>query len=229
MLGNASPTPYDLRFSLFGIPVRVHPLFWLMTLLLGGSLRELNAVLLWVVCVFVSILVHEFGHALTARYFGWHPEVVLYSCGGYASFTPTWGYTTARRVLVTAAGPGAGFVLFGLVLAVQVLIIYFQLVPRNESQRLLLSSVIGNLLFINLAWGILNLVPIYPLDGGQIARDLLTHYRGNSGYVFSLRLSILLGGVLAAFFFATQQTFSAILFAMLAVQNYQELQGARRW
>ena len=71
MLG-AAETPYDLRFSLLGIPVRIHPLFWAVTAVLGFRMNERNLpmVVVWVACVFVSILVHEYGHALMARNFG---------------------------------------------------------------------------------------------------------------------------------------------------------------
>src|SRR4051794_49713 len=112
MLGNAAPTPFDLRFVMFGIPVRVHPLFWLLATFLGWNPDSPESMVIWVACVFVSILVHEFGHALTAQYFGWPPEVVLYSFGGYASFQPGWGYTTRRAVLTLLAGPSAGFLLY---------------------------------------------------------------------------------------------------------------------
>ena len=71
LLGEPPRTGGDLNFQLFGIPVRVHPLFWLIAVLLGISGDPQPAeILLWVVAVFVSILVHELGHALTMRAFG---------------------------------------------------------------------------------------------------------------------------------------------------------------
>ncbi len=56
MLG-AAETPYDLRFRLLGIPVRIHPIFWLVSIVLGWRDHNLPMVALWVACVFVSILV----------------------------------------------------------------------------------------------------------------------------------------------------------------------------
>jgi stage IV sporulation protein FB len=58
MFGTVAPTPYDLRFSLFGIPVRVHPFFWLVSLVMGWSPHAPQLMVVWVACVFVSILVH---------------------------------------------------------------------------------------------------------------------------------------------------------------------------
>src|SRR5579862_1711733 len=86
-------TPWDLKWSMFSIPVRAHPLFWLSTLLLayrGGDDQRANIdhtpfkyVVAVCVCVFVSILVHEFGHAFAHRYYGdRRPHVVLWVLGG---------------------------------------------------------------------------------------------------------------------------------------------------
>ena len=46
MLGNVSPTPYDLKFTLFGIPVRVHPFFWLFSAIMGWGSGNLKMIVL---------------------------------------------------------------------------------------------------------------------------------------------------------------------------------------
>ena len=78
MFGTVAPTPFDLKFSIFGIPVRVHPLFWLVSVIMQWNVHDPRTTLIWVVCVFVSILIHELGHALTAKSYGWPPHIVLY-------------------------------------------------------------------------------------------------------------------------------------------------------
>src|SRR5262245_25627915 len=79
-------TSFDLNFRVLGTSVRVHPLFWLISALMGGDLLRLGLeyLLLWVACVFVSILLHEFGHVLVGRLFGSNGSIVLYSLGGLA-------------------------------------------------------------------------------------------------------------------------------------------------
>src|SRR5207248_2880544 len=64
-------TAYDVNFRLFRFPVRIHPWFWIATLVLSASAWDLGLlfVISWVVVVFVSILVHELGHALAFRAF----------------------------------------------------------------------------------------------------------------------------------------------------------------
>ncbi len=85
MLGVPDTTAYDLRFRFLGIPVRVHPLFWLVTALLASESRDPKAILIWIACVFVSILVHEYGHGLMSRAFRCSPSIVLYGMGGSAT------------------------------------------------------------------------------------------------------------------------------------------------
>lgn len=225
MLGNAAPTPFDLRFSLFGIPVRVHPFFWVFSAMMGWDPDNPNLIFLWVACVFLSILVHELGHALMARYFGWDPEIVLYLFGGYASFLPTFGNTTSRAVATLLAGPGAGFVLYGIVVGVKWLLFAFRLIPDDVQQLQYLFFVIIQLQYINLWWGVINLLPVYPLDGGQISRELFMHIRPHGGFELALKLSLITAGAASAYFFMHHQRYAGILFAMLALQSLQTLQA----
>ena len=108
MLGTSS-TPYDLRFRLLGVPVRVHPLFWLTSAMLAGSRvspTTSRSCSIWIGCVFVSILVHEYGHALMdKRFHGRRPSC---SRPGRALFSQR-PRDPGQRLAVLLAGPGAGF------------------------------------------------------------------------------------------------------------------------
>ena len=118
MYAPVSTTPYDLRFRLFGIPVHVTPWFWLAGVFLSWRLvssHRFDLELIWLACLFVSILVHEYGHDFFAELFGCYPEIFLYHFGGLAVFRPNSRFTTPRSILVSLAGPAAGFVLGGLV------------------------------------------------------------------------------------------------------------------
>lgn len=226
MLGNAAPTPFDLRFPVFGIPVRVHPLFWALAAIITWHPDDLNTTLLGVACVFVSILIHELGHALFALHYGWPPEIVLYVFGGYATYSPGWGHTTGRKVTISFAGPGAGFILYGVIWLIEWLVIHFRLVPFDAESRYL-WQFFGFMKYINLWWGLMNLLPVYPLDGGQISRELFTHWRPRDGLEMSLKLSLLVGGAVAGYYFIHHQPRTGILFAMLAVESLQHLQSMR--
>lgn len=222
--GNSEPTDYDLRFELFGIPVRVHPTFWVASAFLGWSnLRFENGPILlfiWVLAVFVHVLVHEFGHALTARHYGWPPQVVLYGMGGYAAFHPGRAYTTGKHVLTLFAGPGAGFVLY---LAISLAWPYVERFGPN----VFVVEFKEDLQTLNIVWGIFNLFPIFPLDGGQISRLLLTHWFPRGGFEWSLRISFGCAAVLCLIGVLNNRMLLAIMMAMFAVESYMALQQSR--
>ena len=114
-------TQFDLRWNMFGVPVRVHPMFWLMTAFLGWNLTSrdngLRLLLLWIICVFVSILLHELGHVFVGRFFGSRGHIVLYSFGGLAvgskALASRW-----QRIAVSLAGPLVQLLLFGILFAI---------------------------------------------------------------------------------------------------------------
>src|SRR5262249_48873387 len=111
-LSQLGPPPH---FTIFGVPVRITSTFWFMALLFGMQLnqgsepsaRVFVSLLTWVTVVFFSILLHELGHALTARAFGARPTITLYMMGGLTRFE---GGTMSRAQsgLISLAGPMVG-------------------------------------------------------------------------------------------------------------------------
>lgn len=186
-------TRLTIRFSLFRVPVSVHPSLWVMLLLLGGllsarSAEDLLHLLSFVLIAFLTLLLHEFGHALTGRALGGgRPSVMLAWLGGFcrndeAKLSPR------ADVVMTAAGP-----LFSLLPAgITLLILLLSSLSAGGSIESALSAaaetVLGHSLDASLLpesvrgaafaaeqslqiplwWALINLLPIYPLDGGQI-------------------------------------------------------------
>ncbi|HEY3395821.1 MAG TPA: site-2 protease family protein [Lacipirellulaceae bacterium] len=243
-LGEPPPTQADLHFRLFGFPVRVHPFFWLVTLVLGlgGDVADPINTLIWVAVVFTSILVHELGHAFLQRYYGGEPRITLYSFGGLASCDDC-DRSPRAQILISLAGPLAGFLLAGLVIAVlaitgQLRGFEFSLFPvvwepfdlgyydinGKDSPR---DTLILYLLLVNILWGVLNLLPIYPLDGGRIARELFTLNNARSGIIQSLQLSIGVAILVAIYALVNRNLYTCILFGLLAYGDYQALQSYR--
>lgn len=230
-------TPYDLRFRVAGIPVRIHPLFWLISLLLGSNLREPPLVLMWVGVVFVSILIHELGHALSAQAFGWNSHITLYSMGGLASYRPT-RHDRRAQILITAAGPCAGFLL-----AACVAIILFATnheidlfgIEIGRGEPILnenLFQLVWMLLFVNIFWGLINCLPVFPLDGGQISREILSAINPQNGLLWALQLSLLVSALAAiACLLYLEDYFLALFFGYFAYTSYtamNQLQGSNR-
>lgn len=224
-------TPYDLNWRMLGTDVRVNPWFWMISALMGWGLveRGFGYLIAWIICVFVSILVHEFGHIFMGRLFGSHGHIVLYSFGGLAvgskNLTRRW-----QRVLVSFAGPLAGFVLAGLVFAV-----YRFTDAEKLPERAHLT--LGFLLAINIYWGIMNLLPVWPLDGGQISREFFDWLMPQRGLRVAYSLSMIVAGLLALNSLAAQYgraplpylprggLYFALLFGMLALGSWQMLQS----
>jgi stage IV sporulation protein FB len=231
MFGVPGPTEFDVRFRVLGVPVRIHPLFWAMAAMLGWNLTAGSGsfLLVWVACVFFSILVHEFGHALTARMFGADPSVVLYTFGGLCVYQNPQE-DLRKRLLVLIMGPGAGFLLMGATILVASVMfkaspldIWHGHFPPGTPPLAAVATLF--LIDINLFWGILNLLPIMPLDGGQIAMVLLTMHNRSQGLLRAYIVSLVTAGLVAIYFIRTEQYINALLFGYLGMMSYQNLQA----
>lgn len=244
MLGEPAPSQGDIHFNLFGIPIRIHPFFWVIAVLLGAQGNDVTGIIIWVMAVFIGILIHELGHALVIKFYGHHPWIVLYGMGGLTCHDPAGNYrtkanTTFGQIFISAAGPFAGFLLVAAIVAV-----LFMSGHRNEiewgkifivvpfpiwNNPTSIGILINYLTTISILWGFLNLLPIYPLDGGQIAREFLLYINPNNGIRQSLILSIataILAIVFAAF--VLQSMYSCLFFALFAYENYTTLQNYSR-
>lgn len=236
-LAEPPETPYDLRWRMLGVSIRVHPFFWLASLLLGWPAYSrlggnLGYLAVWVGCVFVSILWHEFGHVLMGWLFGSKGHIVLYSFGGLAigsnQLSRRW-----QRILVLLAGPGAQFLLLGGLIG---LLFVLPAEQRRNAWGPYGQEAFNDLFQINLFWPILNLLPVFPLDGGQVSREVCQAVAPRQGTAFAMGLSMVVAGFLAIHslvatpetalwrWLPTQDTFLAIMFAMLAVTSFQALQ-----
>src|SRR5262245_22227013 len=152
--------------KIFGIPVKIDPSFLLICAVLAYSRLSQPAFLIeWLAVIFVSILVHELGHALVVRSFGLLPQILLYSMGGLTSWTDEKGISHAKRIAISLAGPFAGFLFYGLVeLSAGAWPDMFADSLGRQTYK--------DLRWVNVGWGIFNLLPILPLDGGNVAYSL---------------------------------------------------------
>lgn len=223
-----APTDYDLRFRCFGFPVRVHPMFWLTSAILIWNVSDrLDHKLVGVLAVFISILTHELGHAFAIRHYGGRSEIVLQFFGGYA--TCNVNPSRMGNIVIAAAGPAAGLLLWGVL---RLLIRQFpqQLATANEYVLTLLFV----LLWANWSWSLLNLIPVWPLDGGRIAHLVIGRFRAFDSWELALKLSIVVcGGMVAWCAFEYVQRgdtdhLQMIMFATLLFQNMQTLQLSTR-
>ena len=189
----------SLQFRISGIPVRVELIFFLVMGFLGWANGYQGIeIAVFLVVGGMSILIHELGHATAQRSFGGRPTVTLTGFGGY-TLGPV--QPRGRSLVVTLAGPAAGF------LAAIVGVLLSQVVAGPD----LVDTAIEILIYVNILWGIFNLLPILPLDGGHVAADLFglrnAQYLSLAGAVALGLLGFYLGApfmAIVAFMFGSQ-------------------------
>lgn len=224
-----------IRFTLFGVQVSIHPTLWLTLAFLGGafmisSVVELFSVLLFILAAFVVLLSHEMGHALVGRKLGGgQPCVYLAWLGGDCT-NETARLTRGQGVVMTACGPLAS-ALAG-VLSYVLLGVYMgdfgraaaysaQFVQGYMPAEAVLSyPPLAMFLFFFLIevscwWTCLNLLPIFPLDGGQIMQGLMK----SSSRVHSISLVVALAA--AGFSVVAHLWLLCIFMVLLAVLNHK--------
>ncbi len=236
-------TGADLNFRAFGVPVRIHPFFWLAAIVTSGALNgppDLKLILLWTVVFFVSILLHELGHAAAQIYYGGRPWIVLHGFGGLA-ICGDCDRRPASQIIISLAGPVAGFLLAGLVVSLLfatgyhptwslqgpgVLWVGFGYLSFDRIASFWVWFVVIQSLYVNIFWGLVNLLPIYPLDGGRVSRELFT-MQGDprTGIEHSLWVSIAAAGAMAVWGLKQEEWLIVFMFAYLAYTSYQTLQS----
>ena len=266
LLQEPPETAYDLRFNLLGFPVRVSWTFWLGAIVFGHGFAQLldglaafaglpspgigPLLLLWTLCLLVSILIHELGHALAFRQFGIQSSIVLYHFGGLAIPIGSFRGASINRLSekqdlwVTAAGPLLQLLSAGAVIALVKLAGYrvtaFAFMPAGldrvpgmlQGGDLLtesfgLEALVFFYVFPSVVWALLNLMPVWPLDGGRIARSIVLLSGGTTSQ--ALWISIIAASGLALYAFRGGQSIMGIFFLMFAFSNYQMLQQSGGW
>jgi hypothetical protein len=211
-------TNWNLRFRLAGFPVEVHPSFFIVAVLLALGRTDVRLILVWVGVVFVSILIHELGHALAGYSFGLSPRIYLYAMGGLTSWSTGRSLTEPRSILVSLAGPGAGLLVGSLV---------WTLVWSRPFELTLLGEVAArDLLWANVGWSLLNLLPLLPLDGGNVMRSVVHLSKGYRSDRLPRQISVVVGGAAAVLALAYGMMWAAFLAAWLAYGNYAALKGS---
>jgi len=233
LLSDPGKTPYDLCFDIFGFPVRIHPFFWVIGLLLGGN-GGLDSALVWIAALFISILVHELGHAFMIRRFGSSCRISLYGMGGLAMPGRGRPCTDREQIIISLAGPFAGFALAAAIVLLCTLmgmevdstklfkvIPFWEIIPNNDS--VVLTNFIKGMLRINIFWGLVNLLPVLPLDGGRVSYVLFRQRDRLYGEKKALKLSMVVAIGVVLLGISKQEIFIAILFGYLAYENYVQL------
>ena len=258
---------------MFGVHVRVHPGFWIFSGLFGyftGLCQNFKgeivweSIFAWIACTFFSVLFHELGHVIVGRMCGEKGNIVLHSFGGAAvgqyQLCRNW-----QQMAIALAGPAAGLLLFGIV---WVLTQPFSLAPFGMPDvhgPLLLTKLdpakahgwltraVKFLLLMTFMWNVMNLIPVIPMDGGQVMRAAPGGDKWPSGLRLALGMSALIAGFVAVYSFMAHNRkdlwypeiptwvsvdlpggarldplFLVIIFGIMALQNFITMLQVRR-
>lgn len=207
------------------IPIHIYPIFWILAFAIGWintpSMAQVgpNAVFLgvaiWVAIVFLSVLIHEYGHALTALAFGQRAHIDLLGFGGlthrHGKKLKLW-----KEFLISLNGPLASFLIY--------LSAMFLLTFMGNSTSLF-RSILELTAYANLFWTILNLLPIQPLDGGRLLSIILEGVFGIRGIKTGLLLSAIFAAGIGILAFIGHMLLIGALFMLLAFENFRSWQN----
>lgn len=199
------------------IPIRITFFFWITAGLIGYlNSGSLIGTLIWIGIILISILVHEFGHALTAKFFGQRPRIELVAFGGL-TYPEGPRLSKGKEFLVILMGPVFGF---GLFLLATILLPYMP--PK-------IFPIMQVIQWVNLFWTIVNLIPVLPLDGGQLVRVVLQGIMGAKGLRAAIISSAVISIIIALIGFTSGWYILGILFILFAFQNMDTFRQIRHF
>lgn len=169
--------------TIAGVPVKLHWTFGLMVLWVAyiASTNAFTAVetfyfALFILSLFLCVVLHELGHALTARIFRIRTvDIILSPIGGLARLThlpqKPW-----QELLITLAGPAVNAVI-AFVLLIAILLqpeVSFYLEGEGDAIYTLPANFMPLLCLVNMMLALFNMLPAFPMDGGRVLRALLS-------------------------------------------------------
>ena len=205
----------------FGIPLYVNKMlfFFVGIFAVYGFATRNPLQAIWPFFIYLSVYLHELGHALAATRLGGRAERIMLHIFGGATFTK--GVRgTRNHVILSAAGPAVNLVIGAALLILISHEVFHEGLPQQLS---------GALAFANILWGVFNLLPIFPLDGGMILLALLSRRRPPAqaeviSGVVSLAAIVMTALVAAR---TLPIIFLFVILGLLGWMNVQRIQRAR--
>lgn len=150
--------------------------------------------------LFFSVILHELGHVIAAKYLNVIPKDIIISALGGIARIESLKDKPKKEVLISSAGPLMNLILF-LASLLYVLLISKEFIQISELNTFIYTdyfSIVYKIGFINLLFFILNLIPAFPMDGGRVLRALLSIKFGN---IKATKIASHVGRIVALIFF----------------------------
>lgn len=202
-----------IRFRLYRVPVGFH-LSALFIALFGLQLYTGWELAGWTVGVLAAVLLHEAGHAYTALTFGaGSVSITLFALGGFTTWAPEEApIGPGKRFAISASGSAAGIVAGLLVVLLARSGILGEL-PEA------LVALLNGFVLAALVWGLLNWIPVLPLDGGHMTLSLLDLVWPERSEQIAKGISVVVGGILVAVAVYFEFYFAAVFLAIIVVSG----------
>ena len=203
------------------IPIRIEPVFWIVTVFFAFNLSDARLIVVWVAVVLVSLIVHEIGHAIALKVFGEPSSIVLHGFGGVTLSRRRLART--QSIVVSLAGPLAALGLLGIPAYLLRESRYGQDLGFGYRGGFGLWPVLFFAVYVNIWWSVANLLPIRPLDGGNVMTEVIGIDRARI-------VSAVVGSMAAiwAYFYAEPAFRYAAFFAgFLAFINFSEYRRSK--
>jgi len=201
-----------LRFSIGATPVTIHWSFLLLVaVLLAQNARPIEFTLSFIGVVLVSVLVHEWGHALAFGAYGRKSSIVVMAFGGVCISSDERELTDSQAIVISLAGPFAGA-------ALGLLALWGQRTGMGSTHELT-SVMLSDTILVSLGLGLLNLVPILPLDGGQVMQRIVNRYAPDHKHLtpYLVSVAVALGAAALVWRLAPPNATILYVFIMVAV------------
>ncbi len=209
-----------LRFKVGPFPVLVYPWFFLSAILLGAGYGFGWQMAAWIGVVFVSVLVHELGHAVIGRLFGGRPEIRLEAFGGVTFPQFRSRPPPGRQFVLSFAGPIAGLLLGAAAYAL------VRTVPPQRGS--VTSFIMGQLVWVSVVWAAFNLLPILPLDGGNMLLAFVEGVRRKPSVALVSWISVVVCVAVAGavIWLLGPDPFVLLWLGLFGLQNWQRARAA---
>lgn len=213
-------------FTIKGIPVGLNPMFLILVFILSMGMGDVSQMIIFGVCVFISILIHELGHALVAQHYGLRPAIMFHGFGGLTLHSPA--LNSKQEFKITLAGPGAGLVAGGVFFLIGILpsLLGFE---SSWGEFPNLNAFVMNMMWINLVWSIFNLLPCRPMDGGKLMGHILRKFMSEPKAEFTgAVISVIFAGLMLVYFVVLHQMWMIFIAAYFLMINLGSVRGAYR-
>ncbi len=229
------------RIRLLGFAVEIQLTFLILAVFVINRGLSGAGVALWVLGAFVSVLVHELGHAVTARAFGGQVVgITIHALGGVTMWQERRPMSGFKRFLVAASGSGTGFIVAGILFGLVKAGVFGTLAERLIASpwRIFLLDLdrlglwglffLGTFIWASFIWGAINWLPIGGLDGSKMLSELLIRFLGPRGAFHAAVIGVIAAVVAALWFFQRGFVFAPVLFLLFAFNDFNQARQAPR-